>query len=193
MGYILQIIGAILVFFRLWIVFIKLDNELGDKKGHVSRFIALYFLIAMMLDFQNNVFTLISVLTAPAMLIAFFAFDVSYYSKDVSELKEKKFWLILERITLHPPVVFYVVYFYFTSSGIFYLELFTVSKIVAGIIICVGPIFTFDPRVIKKDEWPRGPAIIIGAILVLIGNFTFYYYFAVKTQYFEIIDLKSLL
>lgn len=171
----LSLCGALFVIFRIWVTEVKLRKELGNKRGHTSRFISLFFFIAMLLNFENNVFTLISVVGAPAMLMAFFAFDVPYYIKDVRLIKEKKFWLILERLTMHPPAVIFAVYFYSYARIDFYLTLFTIPKFCGALILVVGPLFLFDPRVTKREDWPRGPACIIGAILSIVGNLIFYF------------------
>ena len=188
----LSLCGAICVIFRIWVTEVKLRGELGNKRGHTSRFISLYFFIAMLLNFENNVFTMISVIGAPAMLMAFFAFDVPYYIKDAPLIQEKKFWLILERLTMHPPSIIYAVYFYRHVTGLFYLKLFTLPNFFGALILVVGPLFLFDPRVTKKEDWPRGPACIIGALLDIIGNLWFFFFFAKKTGYLEYLQQLGL-
>ncbi len=195
MGVILQIAGALAFLFRLWLCEFKLKKDLGGKRGHTSRFINYYFLLAMFLDFGNNLLTLITIITAPAMVMAFIFFDIPFYVQDCRHPIENKGWLIVERITLHPPVFLYTVYFYAIQTRLFYFDLFTIPNFVIAMILVLVPLFLFDPRVTKKEDWPRGLFMVLGSIVNIIGNLWFYSDLAIETNYprfFDGIDLGSL-
>ena len=42
-----------------------------------------------------------------------------------------------------------------------------------------------DPRIRKREDWPRGPALLIGMVLAILGNLVFYYYKAVAVNYVD--------
>ncbi|MHA1612572.1 MAG: hypothetical protein ACTSVZ_09015 [Promethearchaeota archaeon] len=195
MGLILQIAGAMALVFRLWLCEFKLKKDLGGKRGHTSRFINYYFLIAMCLDFQNNLMTLLTIVTAPAMVMAFLFFDIPFYIQDCRRPMENKGWLIIERLTLHPPVFLYAVYFYAFQTRLFYFELFTIPNLIFSMFLVVIPMFFLDPRVTKKEDWPRGLFIVIGSVVDIIGNVWFYSDLALESNYprfFDRIDLSGL-
>ncbi|MHA1520896.1 MAG: hypothetical protein ACTSRK_12000 [Promethearchaeota archaeon] len=195
MGLILQIAGAMALLFRLWLCEFKLKKDLGGKRSHTSRFINYYFLIAMCLDFQNNLMTLLTILTAPAMVMAFLFFDIPFYIQDCRRPMENKGWLIIERLTLHPPVFLYAVYFYAFQTRLFYFELFTIPNLIFSMFLVVIPMFFLDPRVTKKEDWPRGLFIVIGSVVDIIGNVWFYSDLALESNYprfFDGIDLGGL-
>lgn len=183
MGLIIQIIGAVGFLFRFWLVELKLDQDLNHKRGHTSRFINYYFLIAMITDFGNNLFTLISVVSAPAMVMAFFFFDFPFYFQDCLKPMKNKWWLIIERLTLHPPVFIYAIYFYATQKLLFFFELYSLVNLVISLVLVLIPMFLFDPRITKREDWPRGLLIVIGGIIDIAGNIIFYSEVAKKWNY----------
>ncbi|MHA1886426.1 MAG: hypothetical protein ACTSX0_00210 [Promethearchaeota archaeon] len=192
MGIAIQIIGAIGFLFRFWLVELKLDQDLNHKRGHTSRFINYYFLIAMITDFGNNLFTLISVVSAPAMVMAFFFFDFPFYFKDCLHPMKKKGWLILERLTLHPPVFIYAIYFYATQTLKFFFDLYNLSNLVISLVLVLIPLFVIDPRVVKREDWPRGLFMVLGAIIDVAGNLIFYSEVAKKWNYPRFFDSWSI-
>ncbi|WP_457558166.1 hypothetical protein [Candidatus Harpocratesius sp.] len=183
-----QIAGALGFLFRFWLCEFKLDKDLNQKRGHTSRFINYYFLIAMITGFDNNLFTLITVVSAPAMVMAFLFFDLPFYFQDCRYSMTNKGWLILERLTVHPPVFLYTVYFYATQSRLFYFQLFTFHNLILAIVLVLIPLFAFDPRVTKKEDWPRGLFMVIGAIIDIIGNIWFYSNLALESHYPRFFD-----
>lgn len=188
MGIWFQIGGALGFLFRFWLCEFKLNEDLGPKRGHTSRYITYYFLIAMVLDFQNNLLTLITIVSAPAMVMAFLFFDLPFYFQDCTKPMQNKGWLIIERLTLHPPVFLYTIYFYATQNRLFFFELYNFSNFIIAMILVLIPLFLFDPRIVKKEDWPRGLFMVIGSIIDILGNLWFYSNLAINSDYPRFFD-----
>ncbi len=183
----ISILGICFLVTRVVLGEFILREELGSKRTHASRFISYYLCCAMILEFQQDVFTLISVISVPIMLMAFLFFDIPFYFKDCSKLMPKKGWQILERLTLHPPSILFGIYFYFSHRmyWIFYFQLFTISNFLCGCLLGLVPLFLFDPRILVKEEYPRGVIILIGTIVNIIGNIIFFILNANTRGFFE--------
>lgn len=107
---IFSLIGCFLLLFRLWLCEEKLKNELDFRRHFLSRFISYFVMACWMFGFENMSLNMIWVSVVPVLWIGFFLWDIRFYreifGKNCPETwKEKKFWLILERLTLHPPII----------------------------------------------------------------------------------------
>jgi len=176
---IFPICGILFLLFRFWLCEGYLRDILKNKRGHTSRFISYYFGIAMLLNFDVNVFTLISVFSTGAMIFALVAFDVPFiFFNDAQQKIPKKVWQIIERLTMHiPPIIFGVYYYLFSpTSHVDYFLLFTIPQFVFALLFTGIPMFVIDPRVVKKEDWPRGPAIVIALLLSIIGNIVVFFW-----------------
>ena len=192
--WVFPLLGIIFLLVRLWLSEVYLRDILKNKRYHTSRLCAYYLGIAMLSNFQNNVFTLISVVSAPAMVLALILFDFPFlFLNEGREDIPKKFWQIIERLTVHLPLIVFGILFYRFASALSYLELFTIPKFIVALILTCIPMFLFDPRVVKKEDWPRGPIIVIGALTDVIGNLCFFYYLATDRGYFELVGLREAL
>ncbi len=183
MGFATIVIGIIGLIFRIWTSEFRLKEYLGEKRGHTSRFITYYFFISMILDLQFNVFLLISLLSSPAMVMSFFIFDIPYFKNDFQNEARKDRWIIfLERLTLHLPSSIFALYYYgFSNSPVgFFVLMFTLLNFIIGLLAVLLPMFIFDPRVKYKKEWPRGPIVVTGFCLSVVGSVVFYYLLLLK-------------
>jgi hypothetical protein len=185
MAFLLSFFGVVALLFRVWLTEVKLRDILGTKRFHLSRFCSYFFLLAMIWSFQNSVFLLITIYSAPAMLISFFIFDVPFLIRDVPRLTHNRGWQIIERLTVHIPIVIYGVYYYSTAPLLKYFQLLTIVNFCLGIAFTAIPLIVLDPRISKREDWPRGPALLIGMVLAIIGNLGFYYYKAVTVNYVD--------
>jgi hypothetical protein len=169
--------GLSFLLFRIWIVNFKLREELGKKQYHISRILIHYFCIALITGFSSNLFTLICVVSMPTMITAFIWFDVPYFrtfnaDKSSSAIKN---WILVERLTLHLPIIIFSVLFYTFNKRSFFYTLFTIPNIIIAILICFGPFILIDPRIALKDEYPIGKKLLTAAIFETIGIFGFLY------------------
>ena len=185
MVFLVSIFGVVAFLFRFWLAEIKLHDILGTKRRHLSRLCSYYFLLAMIWGFESSVFLLITVFSAPAMLISFFIFDVPFLIKDIPKLTENRGWQIIERLTVHIPIVLYAVYFYFTAGRLKYFEMLTILTFSFGIALTAVPMILFDPRIRKREDWPRGPILLGGMVVDILGNLWFYIDLVVDSNYVD--------
>ncbi|MCP4760421.1 MAG: hypothetical protein GY870_01485 [archaeon] len=191
---ILPIFGAIGLILRLYVSSVKLKSG-GDHRfqnGHLSRFLSYVLCIALILNFENNVFTLIVAVAFPTMVIAFFGTDVPFfidmYRNPIKEDKEKNGWLIFERFTLHIPLVTAGIWIWVINPLKLFSPLINTGSLVAGIILSWVFYLIFDPRWVKKSDGNKiGYLLLFGAIIETI--FLFLYIF----PYHEVPNPPSLL
>ncbi|MHA1727634.1 MAG: hypothetical protein ACTSWY_02750 [Promethearchaeota archaeon] len=172
MGYIsfFPIIGAFFLIFRLWICENKLKDILGSRRSYLSRFINYYYFIAMVLNFESDIFNLILVNSLPLLIIGFFINDIPAYYKFGKQYKDlefsKKCWVLAEGLTLHPPMIITGIIFYVIGLKTVFSSLNLIS-IISVLILGIFPLILFDKR------WSNGRAIakwmLIGGIGTLIG------------------------
>ncbi|MHA1745858.1 MAG: hypothetical protein ACTSWW_07650 [Promethearchaeota archaeon] len=185
MAFLLSFFGVAALLLRVWLTEVKLRDILGTKRFHLSRFCSYFLLLAMIWSFQNSVFLLITIYSAPAMLISFFIFDVPFLIRDVPQITLHRGWQIIERLTVHIPIVIYGVYYYFTAPLLMYFQMLTIVNFCLGIAFTAIPLIVLDPRIRKREDWPRGPALLIGMVLAILGNLAFYVYKAVEVNYID--------
>ena len=122
------------------------------------------------------------------MIIAVFAFDVPFLFFNEGRRKiPKKFWQIIERLTMHIPLIIFGVYYYFVyqPEAILYFQLFTLDKFITALLLVCIPMFLFDPRITKKEDWPRGLFIVGGALIDVVGNILFFLWLADQRKFFD--------
>ena len=185
MVFLISFLGFVGLALRIWLTEVKLRDILGTKRFHLSRFCSYFFLLAMIWSFNNSVFLLITIYSAPAMLLSFFIFDIPFLIRDVPRLTRYRGWQIIERLTVHIPIVVYGVYFYFTAPLLTYFQLLTIINFFLGIALTAIPLLVLDPRIRKREDWPRGPALLIGMVLAIIGNVAFYIYKAIQRNFVD--------
>ena len=168
MGIFLQIMGVIGLIFRFWVTQIRLNEELHVERGHLSRFLTYYFCLALIMDFESGVFTLITVGAGPTMILAFIFFDLPFYWQFKDEPKWKKHqkpWLLLERITLHPPLIIAAIYVYIIGVRDFFTPVPSFPIMAGSLILVIGAYFLFDPRIrAERKNTPAGYIILTGAL-----------------------------
>ena len=184
MAFLLSFFGVMALLFRVWLTEVKLRDILGTKRRHLSRFCNYFFLLAMILSFQNSVFLLITVFSAPAMLISFFIFDVPFLKHDVPRFTPYRGWLIIERLTVHIPIAIYGFYFYLTFDLIKYFQMLTIVNFGFGIAFTATALLMFDPRIRKREDWPRGPTLL-AMVASIIGNLVYCIALAVDANYVD--------
>jgi hypothetical protein len=174
--------GAIGIFFRYWVTNIKLKDGLEHRRFHLSRILALLYFVAMALEFDNNMFTLIVVGALPTMVAAFLFYDITFYRnifrKDWFtrlEIKEEfvsdRIWIFMERITMHIPMIITAIRIYIEGAKDLFLPETNLFTLIAGFIMIYGFYLLVDPRWTQKDEWPAGIIIFWAGVsqTVFIG------------------------
>jgi hypothetical protein len=158
---VLMVIGIIGVIFRLWLAEFKLKDELGFRRHYLSRFVNIYLFCAMLFNLESYIFNLIIITCFPVMLVTSF-WDLKFYQKFKTRnyWEKNKNWLLVERLTMHPPMVGFGLFFYI--AGI--LPYFNYSKgvlpAIIAILVVYVPFFLWDKRWTEKYNWPQGLIMI---------------------------------
>lgn len=173
----ISIIGFVGLLFRLWLVEFEVNKELDYRKRYLSRFMNYYFFMGLMFENSLMVFNLITVTVLPFVIIAILSWDRKWFKRyhGYELSSRKKFWLVVERSTLHVPLLIGGIIPYFTGISTFILGDFSsffdfyaiISFIVAGFIIFV-PYILFDIRWSKKHKWPTGKYMLMGMFVLMI-------------------------
>lgn len=169
--YLFIVLGAFGIIFRIWLVQFKLKDELEFRKDYVSRYMSVYFFIAMALQFQNELFNLIVATALPLMLVSFIGWDTLFFYKFKKRTYWEKNhgWLIVERLTMHPPMLIVALYWWIAGLENVLLIQGSYATIIAAVILVFAPMLLFDKRMTEKYIAPTGMNIFVSAILCLVG------------------------
>jgi len=173
---IIPIIGCIFFLFRVWLSFFKLRNELEFRRLYVSRLVNYYFCFMLIFNFQSAVFNVIIAVCFPAMLFTTI-WDYNFYRKFKTRTywTKNRGWLIVERITMHPPLLITGSYMYISGIQKF-IPSDDISPLIIGIVLVYSSSFLLDIRLRKGYNWPNGRDLIIVMLVSTIG-FSMYYIF----------------
>jgi hypothetical protein len=179
LDHILSIIGAFFLVFRIWLVEYKLEDELQFRKNYVSRILNYYFCIALLLAFRAPIFNLAIIGALPMMVISFVGWDSLFFIKFKKRTYWKKNhgWLLLERITLHPPMIPVAIWMYYKGFQNFVPPPMNPWVFVAVGILFFGPFLLMDKRWTEKYIAPTGNNILFGAVLSYIFIVVFAFVF----------------
>lgn len=152
---IISVIGAVLLIFRIWIV-IKLKDILAHRRCYISRITNYFYFLAMILSFENDIFNLIIVSALPIIIIGVFVNDIPAYinfNKDyANENRKTRFLIILEGITLHPPIIISGILIYVLDLKIVFSSLIPMS-LNSGIIFASVYLLGFLPLLLFDIRW----------------------------------------
>jgi hypothetical protein len=156
MNAVISIIGAVLFIYRIWIVEIRLKDILAHRKCYISRITNYFYFIAMILNFESDIFNLIIVSALPVIIIGVFINDIPAYinfKKDyVNENGKTKFLILLEGVSLHPPIIITGVIFYVTNLKIVFSSLVPMS-LNSGVIFASVYLLGFLPLILFDIRW----------------------------------------
>ncbi len=157
-------LGIAFLVFRIWIGEFKLVDELDFRRRYFSRFFTYYTALALscgLLFFPFNVMVII----AFPILIVTSVWDINFYRRFNSQKywEKNRRWLVLERLTLHPPVVIVAIYMILTDARN-YIEPPNLVILVLSVFILFIPFFIVDVRWSKRYKWPEA-LIVIGLML----------------------------
>jgi len=164
---ILTTIGFALLIFRIWVVEIKLKEELQFRRRYFSRFFAYYACLALIFELQSYPFNIIVMVAFPILLVTSM-WDINFYRRFNSQdyWKKNRKWALIERLTMHPPVVVLAIYM-ILSGARSYIESPSLVIMVIVVVILFLPFFLLDERWTKKYKWPE--ALIVIGLVVLSG------------------------
>ena len=175
MNAVISTIGALLLIWRIWIVKKRLNDILAHRKCYISRITNYFYFIAMILSFESDIFNLIIVSALPVIIVGVFVNDIPAYinfNKDyANENRKTKFLIILEGISLHPPIIITGIIFYVTDLKIVFSSLIPISLnsgVIFGSVYLLGflPLILFDIR--WKEGKPVAKWMLFGATASII-------------------------
>jgi hypothetical protein len=176
----LLVLGSIFLMFRLWLCETKLKDELQFRRGYISRILNYYACITLIFDLQSDYFNIVMMAAIPLIAVSIIGWDSLFYKKFKSRTYWKKNhnWLIVERLTLHPPILALGLYYYFTGPTNYVDPANIIVTIIVGSILVFGPWFLLDHRW-KTNYAPNTKRdITISAILSTVGHFLYFYFWA---------------
>ena len=176
-----SIIGLLYLTFRLWLDEVKLRKELDFRRRYLSRIANYCFSIAMIYNFESMVFNMIVSTSMIALWFAFFRWDFRFYKRfrtggEIAsipvETKSQKVWMIIERLTLHPPILIMGSIPFFTGLRTFALGNVAshdlgvqVISILFACVLFFGAFFFLDARWADRYQWPTAKLMLIGIIV----------------------------
>ena len=162
---ILSIFGFIFLISRIWLVEVKLKEELQFRRRYFSRFFSYYAWLALTFSLMAFPFNLMIMLAFPILVVTS-VWDINFYQKlnSQSYWAENKKWAILERLTMHPPVVIIAIYMILTDARNYILAPNVVIMIITALIL-FSPFFIVDERWTKRYKWPEA-LVVIGLMIV---------------------------
>ena len=150
MSWIFPILGSLMLIFRIWLCEVKLVRELEFRRRYLSRFMGYFFWVAMVLDFQNDIFNLIIITELVGNIIYLVGWDIPFFIKlkDCEYIERHHFWMVIERLTLHPPIIAAGIRMYIVGPKTFVA--FDSYGFFAAIVLVFGSWCLWDERFTKK-------------------------------------------
>ena len=154
----LQIIGVLLLIYRVWVTEIKLRPYLGFRNRFFSRITAYYYAIGVIFSFQIMAINALVISSVFSFGSIFLFFDIPFFFNVKKEMalfpnisKIDTFWLLTERVTLHIPII---------STGIWMMFDFTkyvnfsqgFIPLIIGTLLFYIPFFGIDARWKEKAD-----------------------------------------
>jgi hypothetical protein len=164
---ILAVFGFTLLIFRIWLVEIKLKEELQFRRRYFSRFFAYYACLALAFELTAIPFNIIVMVAFPILIVTS-VWDINFYRRLNTQpyWLARKRWAILERLTLHPPVAILAIYMIVTDARN-YIQPPNLIVFVISVIILFTPFFLVDERWTKRYKWPE--ALVVIGLVILSG------------------------
>ena len=148
----LLIIGVLFLIFRIWLTEFKLKDELQFRRHYLSRFFNYYYCLALISSFTWEIFNFVLISETIALIFALIGWDIPFFIKfnKQAHWQKNKAWLIIERATLHPPMIGTVIWMFFSGLRSFVDSSNLILIIIITVILSLLPYFLFDQRWTKK-------------------------------------------
>ncbi len=166
--------GVAFLIFRFWLVEIKLPDELQFRKRYFSRILTYYGALTLIFELKNDLFNFIMLVAVPVLIVSIIGYDALFFIKFKRRTYWEKNhgWLIVERLTMHPPLLILGIWLYATGT-VPQIDWIGAIGLMFGLLV-VGclPFFFVDERWTKKYLPKTAKDIIVGtsvsAFLTLI-------------------------
>lgn len=168
------VVGLLFLSFRGWLIFFKIKYELQFRRFYVSRLVNFYFCVMLIFNFKNVIFNIIIAVCFPAMIFTSL-WDFNFYKgfKARTYWKKNKNWVLIERLTMHPPILIGGLSLYVIGLQYFVPPNDLISFFI-GILIVYPSSFLLDIRLRKRYNWPSGRNLLI-VMLISTLIFSIYY------------------
>lgn len=154
------ILGIFFLLFRVWIVEFKLVEELQFRRRYFSRFFSYYTCLALVLGLGFWPFNVMVIVAFPILVVTSI-WDINFMRRVMSQdhWATNRRWGIVERITLHPPVVAVSIYMILMGARNYIQppNLILMTVIIIGLLL---PFFLVDVRWTERYRWPQAILII---------------------------------
>ncbi len=144
----LLVIGVCFLVFRIWLTEFKLKDELQFRRHYLSRFLNYYYCFALISSFSWDIFNFILISETIPMIIALIGWDIPFFIKFKSQdyWEKNKVWLIIERATLHPPMIGTVLWMFFSGLKTFVDSSNLIIILIITLVLGLIPYFLLDRR-----------------------------------------------
>ena len=153
MSWVLFLLGSLFLFFRIWLTEFKLREELQFRRHYLSRFLNYYYGVALLWGFTSNLFNFILIADWLPMIIAFLGWDIPFFIKFKRRTYwnkgENRVWLLIERATLHPPMIGTIIWMY--TQG---LQSYVDASHLLGYTL-IASLFVFLPWFLLDHRWTK--------------------------------------
>lgn len=174
-NFLYPIIGLCFLLFRVWIAEIRLRDILKEERQYMSRIFSYYLAAMLIYNFQNMTFNLLVVGVLPYMIISL-GWDAVFFKNlnSVEEYKGHRFWLSIERLTTHVPMIIAGIIPFFFDIKTFVIGGLTtgdpgiVFGFIYAMVLLFGPITILDVRFAKRTIWKTALGIFFGGLFFSI-------------------------
>lgn len=145
--------------FRLWLVERKLVDELQFRRRYLSRIINYYCWLALAFQLQLKPANWVVVAAFPILLVTS-VWDFRFYRRYPGRTywQKNRRWMLLERLTLHPPLLILGLYLILTNARQYVTDV-GFQPIWAGILLLFLPFILLDERWTHRYNWPQAPIV----------------------------------
>ncbi len=157
-------LGISFLVFRIWLVEIKLVDELQFRRRYFSRFFGYYGCLALVFGLGFYPFNIMVMIAFPILLVTSI-WDVNFYRRFSTQAywTKNRRWVLVERLTLHPPIVIIALFMIFNDARN-YIQPPNLVIMVVSVLILFIPFFLLDERWTRHYKWPEA-LIVIGLIV----------------------------
>jgi hypothetical protein len=171
MNYTISVIGALFLIFRFWLTQDKLKDEFEWRKFYISRNVNFQLCLAMITGFENPIFNQIIITCWPVMILTT-VWDFNFFSafKKRTYWKKNRGWLLVERLTLHPPILIIGGWMYLQGLTRWFPRELSFLPSIPAMMLIILPFFFMDARWTSRYIYPQAVImiiVIVGAVLAL--------------------------
>ena len=160
-------LGVAFLLFRIWLVEAKLADELQFRRRYFSRFFTYYTGFALVFGLSFYPFNVMVMIAFPIILVTSI-WDINFYRRFRTQTywTKNRRWVLVERLTLHPPVVIVALFMIFNDAKNF-IQPPSLFLMIASALVLFLPFFLVDERWTRRYKWPE--ALVVIGLMVASG------------------------